>query len=99
MTKPATLTISYIIYPPNYEPGNGYHMADTVKKARRIALRLGVGAVIHRCTVRQRRLPTNAFRLTAPRVRCASSTQFDFYAEVVPPRQVRAAAELEMGAQ
>lgn len=39
------LTISYVVYPPNYQPGDGYKEVDTLKKAVRNA----PGSSISRC--------------------------------------------------
>lgn len=46
--KRAHLTISYVVYPPNYEPGDGYVRAKNRVAAMRQARRFGVGASISR---------------------------------------------------
>jgi hypothetical protein len=49
MKRVSYKTISYVIYPPNYVPGAyKYRVADTLRKAMRIARALGSGAELHR---------------------------------------------------
>ena len=40
-------TISYLVYKPNYIPGDGYHKVDTKRKAFKLAVKLGSGAEVH----------------------------------------------------
>lgn len=46
--KRAHLTIGYVVYPPNYVPGDGYVRAKNRVAAMRQARRFGVGASINR---------------------------------------------------
>jgi hypothetical protein len=41
------ITLRYLIYPPNYNPGDGYKEAKTSDEAVRIGIRFGIGAEIH----------------------------------------------------
>ncbi|UBM12826.1 hypothetical protein [Cupriavidus metallidurans] len=82
MTKPASLTLSYVVYPPNYKPGDGYRNVDTLKKAQRRALALGPGAEIWRWTRREHR-PLK-FHPLLVRPRCKSSSSIEFHSRVMP---------------
>lgn len=46
--KPAIRTISYIVYPPDYSPGDGYKFAKNFLQAKRYARQFGAGATIYR---------------------------------------------------
>lgn len=46
--KPASRTVSYSVYAPDYAPGDYCCDARTMKQAQRICRRLGSGAVITR---------------------------------------------------
>lgn len=47
--KPAKVTISYLVYPPDYDPFvNKYYKIDTLKKAKRKAISLGFGSEVVR---------------------------------------------------
>ena len=45
--KPAGITRSWIVYPPNYQPGDGYKHFKTLKKAWNVAVSMGVGSECH----------------------------------------------------
>lgn len=44
MAKKAQIKTSWIVYPPNYKPGDGYHLFSFYKNAWRKACSFGVGA-------------------------------------------------------
>lgn len=79
--KPAQLTITYVVYPPDYKPGDGYRKADTLKLARRLAVRYGIGAEIWRWTYREHR--PQKFRPLNVRARCKSSSSNEFHSRLV----------------
>ena len=41
--KPASRTVSYVVYPPNYVPGDGYVIEKTLKAAERRCRKKGFG--------------------------------------------------------
>ena len=43
MTKPAIKTISYVVYPPNYNPGDGYAVARSMTEAKSICRKKAFG--------------------------------------------------------
>jgi len=45
-SKAAQITKSWIVYPPNYKPGDGYKYYRNLNKAWRYACNLGVGAEV-----------------------------------------------------
>lgn len=54
--KPASVTLSYVVYPPNYRPGDGYKSVGRLSNARRACVAYGPGAeVIRTVTKRNRR--------------------------------------------
>lgn len=44
MTRKAQIKTSWVVYPPNYTPGDGYHLIRFYKKAWSKACSLGEGA-------------------------------------------------------
>lgn len=48
MSKPASRTVSYIVYPPNYKPGDGYVKVKNKKAALKQAIKYGTGAEVDR---------------------------------------------------
>lgn len=48
MPKPAHRTISYVVYPKDYKPGDGYQEAKSLLNALRICRKYGAGSEIQR---------------------------------------------------
>lgn len=46
--KPAKVTISYYVYPPEYIPGMVYFKTSRIKRARSLCVRLGKGSTVVR---------------------------------------------------
>lgn len=54
--KPASVTLSYVVYPPNYKPGDGYKQFGRMINARRACIAYGPGSeVVRTLTKRNRR--------------------------------------------
>lgn len=47
MAKKVQITRSWIVYPPNYKPGDGYKKVRFLKRAWNIACAMGKGAQVH----------------------------------------------------
>lgn len=48
--KTVQIKTSWLVYPPNYEPGDGYKKVNFLKKAWNIACSMGIGAEVHSFT-------------------------------------------------
>lgn len=46
---------TFTVYPPNYEPGDGYRKTTSVLQAKKIALKWGTGSQVWRNTGRRGR--------------------------------------------
>lgn len=57
--KPAIYTISYVVYPPQYKPGDGYSLTKTLILAKKQAVKYGVGSEIYRTTERHNKRITD----------------------------------------
>ena len=55
--RQSSYTISYVIYPPNYKPGDGYVKRKNYKAALRQAKKWGVGSLISRWVEVQHKSP------------------------------------------
>jgi hypothetical protein len=80
MTKPAELTITYVVYPADWSPGGKYHSIKTLKQARRKAEALGKGTQIWRSITKRHSPPKGDLKLL--RAYCSSSHTFEPYGEV-----------------
>lgn len=62
--KAVQITKSWIVYPPNYKPGDGYTEHRFLRKAWRHACQLGVGADLHLVVRRKGRKGTSSSTFT-----------------------------------
>ncbi len=57
--KPAEVTISYVVYPPNYVLGVGYFNTTRMTRARSICVRLGKGSTVVRQVMKRNKRGTS----------------------------------------